>query len=538
MATIEKPKFDTITPSVNAEGGLGNLFTGQGGQQMFVPKTNQNAGIISPESITPTQPVRLPETSVSPAIPPAIAPQDTTTIPEIPTAETITPLETERTGLMGRFKDLQEKITGKPTAQAEAEAAQGIPEKAQAVTDIQAQINQLENESTIAKIRAQQSGETTQFGNAQIAQIERDRTIKALQLNSFLYAAQGNLATAQDMVDRAVSAQFAPIEAEIDYIEKFLDLNRDDLSREDKKKADALQIQLDERKRLLDEQKAERTAINNIAIEAAQAGADAVLLNKISKATTQQEALQIMASDPKMFQWAAEQARKSAELDVQLKQAQIDKLRDGDGGIPGENQQLYAGLKAPTATAVRGQVSAFKTEPTVQNFAVVQEGRNFAQSLADTTKNPADDQGLIYSLAKALDPGSVVREGEYATAQKYAQSWVKAYGKGVEQAIAGTGFLSVEARKNIKKTIESKYNASKKSYDNMYGQYTKGINNLTGRDDGTAFLRDYAIPEEEQPEQQDFTSLSNEDFLMSVPINEEVDNQSYFGGIWNWITGK
>lgn len=165
----------------------------------------------------------------------------------------------------------------------------------------------------------------------------------------------------------------------------------------------------------------------------------------------------------------------------------------GSGG--GVSEQLYAGLSTPTSTAIRGVVGAYKTEPLIQNFGTIQDGYNFASSLADTTKNPADDQALIYSLAKALDPGSVVREGEYATAQKYAQSWVKAYGKGVTQALFGTGFLSEEARKNIKSTIKQKYTSSKKSYDQVNGQYVQRINNLTGRADGDKFLTDYVTPE-------------------------------------------
>jgi hypothetical protein len=162
-----------------------------------------------------------------------------------------------------------------------------------------------------------------------------------------------------------------------------------------------------------------------------------------------------------------------------------------DGGQPGDNPQLYAGLSAKTATAVRAQVAAFKSEPAVQNFAVIQEGRNFAGSLSDTTKNPTDDQGLIYALAKAMDPGSVVREGEYATAQKYAQSLVDSYGKGVTQAINGTGFLTEKARRQIKDTIEARYKASLGSYTHLENQYQTGINNLTGRSDGAKFVRDY-----------------------------------------------
>jgi len=159
------------------------------------------------------------------------------------------------------------------------------------------------------------------------------------------------------------------------------------------------------------------------------------------------------------------------------------------------NSQLYSGLKSPTATAVRWQVSAFKSEPTVTNFNQIQEWYLLTKSISDKTKNPTDDQALIYSLAKALDPGSVVREGEYATVQKYAQSWVDAYGTWVSQALNGTWFLSEKARKNIKSTIESKYNTSKKTYDNLYKQYEEGINSLTGRQDGAKFIKDYTVSE-------------------------------------------
>ncbi len=179
--------------------------------------------------------------------------------------------------------------------------------------------------------------------------------------------------------------------------------------------------------------------------------------------------------------------------------------------------QLYSGLTAPTSTAVRGKVSQFKSEGVVTNFSTIQEGANFASSISDKTKNPADDQALIYSLAKVLDPGSVVREGEYATAQKYSQSWINAYGKGIEQALAGTGFLSETARKNIKNTIQQKYAASEKSYRNLYQRYTQGINNLTGRKDGEQFLVDYSIPDNTEIPQIDESVLKKEyeDFIKS-----------------------
>lgn len=165
--------------------------------------------------------------------------------------------------------------------------------------------------------------------------------------------------------------------------------------------------------------------------------------------------------------------------------------KDAAAAGGGDDSQLYNGLSTKTATAIRAKTAAFKTEPVVTNFNVVQEGKNFADSLKGDTKNPADDQALIYALAKALDPGSVVREGEYATAKKYSQSWVNSFGGDVNQAIDGTGFLSDAARTNIKATINSRYLASKKSYDNVYGQYKSNIDSLTGRADGSKFLTDY-----------------------------------------------
>ena len=42
-----------------------------------------------------------------------------------------------------------------------------------------------------------------------------------------------------------------------------------------------------------------------------------------------------------------------------------------------------------------------------------------ARTLADSD---TDDQALIYTFAKVMDPNSVVRESEYQTVQDYSQS--------------------------------------------------------------------------------------------------------------------
>ena len=430
----------TINPYQSVIPGMqGNALVNP--YQNVVPGTTGNVAPIAPQVAPPPITVAPPKTTtintetigVNPVrfpVPPAPAPvaMPVAPIAPQPTAEEqaatfagsvappTTPAETERSGLISRFSSLSEKLFGKQQAQQQAETTQGIPEKAKAVSDIQAQINQLQNDANAAMIKAQTAGETTSFGNAQIAQIERDRTVKALQLNSFLYAANGNLATAQDMADRAVSAQFAPMEEEIKYLEKFIELNKDDLSREDKKRADALTIQLNERKRILDEQKAERTAINNIAIEAAKNGADAVTLNKIGKATTQEEALgnagEFLGAEHKLALQTKQLAERQFTESVRqfnLKFAQDQSKIEAEKGIdPAQlvayGQQYASTGKIPTGIPKGsfGAISAYAKELPKENGAIVDKNTGTAPDAAETLIN---GMAAIYSavdLAKQL----------------------------------------------------------------------------------------------------------------------------------------
>lgn len=304
-------------------------------------------------------------------------------------------------------------------------------------------------------------------------------------------ASQGLLTAAEKTIQDKLDAQFKPIEDQIKYLGDFYQLNQNDLTSSEKIKLQAK----------IDEKTADAKAVRDVANQLHQAvldnGGNTAVLSAMDKVTQDYQSGKISAQEAQSRYYSAAGKYGGDILGQQIKQLQAQKLgveikNLNNPGGPGE--QLYSGLSSATATAVRSKVGKFSTEPIVQNFATIQDGANFAKSIADDTKNPADDQALIYSLAKALDPGSVVREGEYNTAQKYSQSWINAYGKGVEQAIYGTGFLSTQARKNIKKTIEQKYLSSKQSYDQQLKTYTGGINALTGRNDGSQFLTDYVTP--------------------------------------------
>jgi hypothetical protein len=98
-----------------------------------------------------------------------------------------------------------------------------------------------------------------------------------------------------------------------------------------------------------------------------------------------------------------------------------------------------------------------------------------------------------------MDPESVVREGEYATVQKYAQSWAESFGFSAQRIFSNTPFLTAAARANMKATILSRFKAAQGQYNNVRQSYASQINRLTGAQDGDDYLTDYggAFPDEQ-----------------------------------------
>lgn len=160
-------------------------------------------------------------------------------------------------------------------------------------------------------------------------------------------------------------------------------------------------------------------------------------------------------------------------------------------GLPIRSQQLSEYIKQKKAKTETGNeltpaqvnstvnsiAGAFDNEPVVKNHNVIQEGYQFANELANL-KDPtsADDQGLVYAFAKAMDPNSAVKEGEYVTVQKYNQSLIQKGWANAKRIVKNEAFLTPEARQNMVKTIKSKYDASQKNYEQVSNEYQRQIN--------------------------------------------------------------
>lgn len=186
-----------------------------------------------------------------------------------------------------------EKIGGKTTRTLELEQASGIPEQDRRLQELTNQLNLLNAEAQAAQLKAEDMGETTSFVRGEQAQIERQRAVRALTIGAQAQAIQGNIALAQNQIDRAVTLEFEPAERRLKFLQEAYKFNQEDLTRTDKKRTEALNLLIGERERILNEQKAERSEILKIALKAAENGVSNLVLQGIQGAKTQEEALRI-----------------------------------------------------------------------------------------------------------------------------------------------------------------------------------------------------------------------------------------------------
>jgi len=148
----------------------------------------------------------------------------------------------------------------------------------------------------------------------------------------------------------------------------------------------------------------------------------------------------------------------------------------------------------------------FKGDAIVKRFNTANEALQFINTLNINTKNPADDQALIYAFAKAMDPDSVVREGEYATVQKYAQSWLSSFGFNAARVLSNTEFLTPQSRQNMKNTIAARVAPMQKQYQNLRANYVDMMKRAGGTE---ADLPNYTGAFVEAPPAQPKSSIND-----------------------------
>lgn len=219
------------------------------------------------------------------------------------------------------------ELGGESAKKTELETGAGLPTQR---TDLQNVINQLttlarESQAIPLQIQEESKGRGRTAGG--VAPLEtsalRQNTIKALGLSAIGATLQGNISLAEQNIQRALDAEFEPLRTKLESLKQLYSFNKDILEREDKKRADNLNILIGERTRLLENEKAEKEGIYNVGLLAQKYGAPSDVVQSIFEATDRSRA--VLSAGKYLQDPKAKIDLQNAMLDTQIKKVELSK---------------------------------------------------------------------------------------------------------------------------------------------------------------------------------------------------------------------
>jgi hypothetical protein len=202
----------------------------------------------------------------------------------VSTALTPTPQESKVSPITSKITELTGQFEQKPVDYQVELDKYGFKTNVQDLQNLNTQIasKKAEYDSAIQSQEGRAGLAGSIYGRQSL--LARQSAIELGGLSSMAQALQGNVQMAQNIADKTIAIKYEPVEQEIANQKFQLEQVYEQLSRDEKKKADALKITLDERQILIDDEKETEANINKIMTAAAQNGADTNTLQKIMSA--------------------------------------------------------------------------------------------------------------------------------------------------------------------------------------------------------------------------------------------------------------
>lgn len=318
-------------------------------------------------------------------------------------------------GLNKPEEGASEKASAKALEQAGVQAAQ------QEFNRYQNQINAItsQRDAQILSLEGQGRGQTQGFIGGEQARISREAAIMALPVQAQLAAAQGNLEQAKELMGQLYQAKSADIQADMTYRTNLVNSL---ISFASSSQQTVLQA------KLADNAQASQIAQQNLAYQH-QLGLQALEYGQGNLVTN------ISSIDPKSPTFEQDLARVASQLkdpmfvlDLAEKQARIDATRVSTALNQQQLNDIRAKEKAIAESVASGKYTLSEDQQDIAykiNKDYVAQSGEFKKQvdaynrIVASAEDPsaAGDLALIFNYMKILDPGSTVREGEFATAQ-------------------------------------------------------------------------------------------------------------------------
>lgn len=383
--------------------------------------------------------------------------------------------------------DLFKQIVGEmPNVEADREVRKAMEQRQQIQEALRNPVNELnaviaQQNRDLLQLRqtGSQEGVTEAVYGGQQSAINYNAAIRALPLQASIASLQGDLELATDYLKELRQTKSDQIKRQYEYKKSLYDSMQGVLEKEDQRAWEQKKIENEraykEEQKLVDLQGEMSMLVMQNAPESVRSN----IVSRINNATSIQDVIQAAGKYG------------TDMLAQENKRLQNEKLRN-DINNAKQNSQ---GALSKLPTSIQGKViniaTSFGDKPNVRKYIEAVDSVNIVNGIDPKSKNPADHQQIVYAFAKALDPDSAVKEGEYDTIRKYAQSTISRYGKEITNAINGTGFLSENAIKDIQTTMKNTLESRKSVYNNSLKETKRVINNLARADVADDIMIDY-----------------------------------------------
>jgi hypothetical protein len=389
----------TLTPedAVNFQGGttadpFGKLIQGGWTQQAI------NAGDISnvptpdvPEQTTPQQVNDMAVNNMA-NIGGSVVDFNTNLLKQ---SQAPSPSQSTADSLVERYIKKQEATLGKGQATIEEREKLGVPQATQQLQQITQQIAQLQAGLDMGLAKEETRPVARQFITGRQSEMRRLAATEIGGLATVAQALQGNIALAKQTAQETIDLKYADAEQELKNLKELIDLNEGKLTREEQKRADALNIQLQARQESISERKEKENQISNILIQGVQLGIDNETIEKIKNAGSVYEAASYLG--PVYLQKRyAEEEQQALENSLKMQQLAISRLNaTKSGGTSGTIKGVLSGI----TQAVIDNPNLFNNYTATQKALITEELRSNGYDTSRLGAKPLSD-GAIQTVTE------------------------------------------------------------------------------------------------------------------------------------------
>ena len=194
-----------------------------------------------------------------------------------------------------------------------------------------------------------------------------------------------------------------------------------------------------------------------------------------------------------------------------------------------------SGLSASTLSKVQSIAQTHDSNQIVKDYSTIQNKAGSMQNILKSGVGGPGDLALVYEFMKALDPNSVVRETEYATAAgsgNIFRGWAARFNGYLKEQ---GGFLPPQVQKAFISIMNTKLAVAQAQYDNYHNEQARKINKITGGVDGIDYLTNYGAVKFEDVNK----NKSEFDIFRDYITVSKADKKAYMPrSAWNQVQDK